>query len=125
MFIFGPATVTHGGTDLGDTFGGGSITFQTEYRQSITSDYDPEPVVYGGEGSFNFFKWSGVTIGSSLLLYDWGEVKITTNNCTITLYKCRIYLSEETINIGTNEQQPIKVKLTFTADSDDNLITMN
>jgi hypothetical protein len=124
FYLCGPATITHGGSDLGKTYGGGTLRLLHKDKAEVSNDYDPTPVVYGGEGTFRFYKWSGVTIGSDLELYAFGEVVITTTNATITLYKCKILLNLDNMTLGTNEQQPINVRLIFTPNDSGNIINI-
>jgi len=124
MYYFGPVTVTHEGTNLGNTYGGGSLSLLTFNQEPISNDYDPSPRIYGGEGEFNFYSWSGVTIGSDPELYAFGEVVLSNSNATVTLYKCKILLAES-MSIGTNEQKPFKVKFIFTPNDAGNIINFS
>ena len=125
MFVnFGPATVTHSSSSLGDTYGGGSLRLEVAEARKITSDFDYSQVIVGGEGNLNFYSWpSTINVTSSLQLKDFGTVVIDTTKVKITLHKCKILLAGE-MDFGTFDQRPIKTRLVFTPDSSGNVITL-
>lgn len=114
MIIFGPAKITRNSTDLGDTYGGGTLNLKTKYRHPVGTAYTVEQVAYGGEGELNFYSWNDISINKSVELYDYAELKIETSTATVTLPRCKILLSNS-FTIGVNEQQAIKTFLYFTA----------
>lgn len=119
---FGPATIIHNGNDKGRTYGGGSIRLLYKFYHEIGDDYDEKAIIYGGEGFFTFYEWETLEISDDPELLAFKEVVITTSTATITLYKCKMMLADESINIGQNSQEGIKVKLIFTEDDSGNLI---
>ena len=124
MIFFGSATITHGGTSLGKTFGGGNISIKTKSFFPLKAYEDEEVIPLYGIGSFSFYRWGGLTISDSLQLHTFGIVVITTALATITLHKCKIfYDGEQKVNVGVNKQQPFPVRLLFTKNDAGNLIT--
>ena len=119
MFLnFGPLDVYIDGTPLNrKTYGGVTINLNTIDRNTL-GVADPDPVLIGGTAIINFYQWPTIT-GIDLLSY--GKVILMNSNITITLFRCRMVL-DTSIEAGTNSQNSTKVKLIFTADSNNDII---
>ncbi len=124
MINFGSVTVTHGGTSLGKTFGGGSLQLTSRVKKKITSyGLEREEIITGASGIINFYEWpSTITITSDLELYDYGQVILENDKIKITLYRCKLLLAASFGEIGQNTQKPIKVNLHATPDGSGNVI---
>ena len=122
---FGPATVTHDGDDLGDTFGGGSLELKQVEDDELKDEFDDDPRVIGGTGRINFYSWpASITISTSRMLKDFAQVVLTCrDDITITLYSCKILLAG-TMDVGTNTQKPITCDLVFKPDGSGNVINI-
>lgn len=123
--LFGPATVTHGGTDLGKTTGGGSITILEKSYEPLSSSYEVVTTPYGVEGQLNKFQFSqSLTISSSMELYSYGQIVITLKEGTITLYHAKIILPKS-MSFGEFSQEPFTVRIQGGVDASGNLIKIN
>lgn len=123
MFLFGPATVTLDGVNLGDTIGGGSISFNYVEWHPIGSL--PQKAITGGNGKVNFYHWTNsITVtGTSGTELDSGELIFSGNNFTLTLYDASLRLPDN-LSIGTFDQQPFTATFVFGPDSSENIIKM-
>lgn len=117
MLFFGAVTVTLDGSNLGDTTGGCSIAIEYVTTNPIGGHKEKIPV--GGSGTLNFYKWnSSVTDVGNL---GTGELILTGGNFIITVYDAKLFLNES-LNVGTNSQEPFKVNFTFKPDASGNVI---
>ena len=123
MLFFGPCTVKHGGVDLGKTFGGISINLISHQGSPIGS-YSPEYTLVGGEATVNFKQWSSaIDISSTTSLSTWGIVLLDASpDYLITISSCKIIFDVSTMNLGVNQQSPVKLKLVFRPDTSGNVI---
>jgi hypothetical protein len=113
MINFGPVTVAHNGTSLGKTFGGGSLDLLYETQNNVTSyGIERTDLVTGVTGTLSFFQWnSDIIISDDTDLLAYNNVVLTGRNIIITLPRCKIMLSPEIGEIGTNTQKGIKMLL--------------
>lgn len=123
--LFGPATITHDGTDIGKTSGGIELSFLKHTIVPIRNDfYKVEEKVYGVEGSISKFKLSSaITISGDNVLYDYGELIFTLPDATITLYKAKLALGDS-LSFGQNQQEVFPVKIFGGENTSGNVITI-
>lgn len=120
--LFGPATVTHDGTNIGKTSGGGSVEILKHETEVIDTFYRVDEKPYGIAGSLNLFQLDqSITITNSVNLYAYGQIVITLDYGTITLYKAKLNLPD-TIPWGTFSLEPFTLKIIGGKDSSGNLI---
>ena len=123
--LFGPATITHDGTDIGKTNGGGSVTILEQSYEPLKDTYDRVHKPYGLEGQINLFQLTqSVTISSDLTLYGFGEVVISLTYGTLTLYSAKLLLPES-LSFGTFDQNPFTLRIIGGKDSSGNLINFS
>ena len=113
---FGPCEVYYEGVSLDKkTAGGITLNLATQSLNPVQDDYDIEELIVGGTGMISFYSWhTSITLETSNLLLDYGEVVLLGENATIILYKCKMLL-DGSMETGALKQKPIKVKLIFTA----------
>jgi len=123
--LIGPATITHDGTNIGRTSGGGSLTILEQTDNQLSDTYEVEHIPYGVEGTINLFTLNqSITITSSLELYGFGQIEITLPEGSILLYRCKILLPQS-LSFGQLSQSPITIRLQGGKDSSGNLIKIN
>lgn len=126
-FNFGPATVTHGGVDIGKTHGGGSLTFKKIVETPISNDFGPKEYIVGGEGTLHLFRLNSSSISASdnaeSYLYTYNETVFDMPFGVIRLYRNKIYWPES-LTFGVNSQKSFDTKIKFTGDSNNRVISM-
>lgn len=120
--LFGPATITHDGTDIGKTNGGGSITILEQTYEPISNTYERIYKPYGIEGQINLFQLTQtLTISSDMDLYSYGEIIISLTYGTITLFNSKLVLPSD-LSFGTFDQNSFTLRIVGGKDSSGNLI---
>jgi len=123
--LFGPATITHDGTDIGKTNGGGSISILEQTYEPLKETYDKVHKPYGLEGEINLFQLTqSITIASDLILYNFGEVIISLTYGTLTLYSAKLLLPQS-LSFGTFDQNTFTLRIVGGKDSSGNLINFS
>lgn len=120
--LIGPATITHNGVDIGKTKGGGSINLLETSYEPLANFYKVEHILYGVEGQINLFQLdSSVTLSSTRVLFDYGEVIISLKYGTITLFNTRLLYPKD-ISFGTFDQNPFTLLIEGGEDGSGNII---
>ena len=120
--LFGPATITHDGTDIGKTNGGGSITILEQTYEPLSTTYERVHKPYGIEGQINLFQLTQtLTISSDMNLYSCGEVTISLTYGTVTLFNSKLVLPSD-LSFGTFDQNPFTLRIIGGKDTSGNLI---
>lgn len=123
---FGPATITFGGLDLGNTVEGGHIspsTITLEHVDILGNLFYEEELV-GGKGSINFYNWAeDLELEDSIDLTDWGVLLIVCPKMSIKLWHCKLLLDFDT-EFGKLSQSPFKVKFVFGKDFNGKVISI-
>lgn len=118
--LFGPATVSHGGTPVGDTFGGGSISFNMV--EEVLVGGTVQQFVTGGSGTINLFQYdSALDIDALTELSTYAVMTIVGNNFSITLQSSKL-LFPDGFTFGVNQQQAFPLKFTFKPDASGNIM---
>lgn len=123
--LIGPATITHNGTNIGRTSGGGTLSILEKSYNPVGESFEEKTIPYGVEGVINLFTLNqSLTISSSMDLYSYGEIVITLPEGSITLYHAKIKLPES-LDYGSLSHNPVTVRITGGTDTSGNLIKIN
>lgn len=120
IFNFGPATVTHNGVALGDTYGGGSLSFNT--TEEVLIDGEIKEYITSGTGSLNLFQYDGsFDIDQNEEFSSYAVMTIVGTQYSITLQSAKL-LYPEGISFGQNQQKAITLRFVFKADSNGDIL---
>jgi hypothetical protein len=120
MLLFGPATITIGGVDLGDTHGGVSVSFDLIDTKDLTED---NVICVGGSGSVSLYRFNGKTVTQSDTEVGNGEMVFSSVNYTLTLYNAKVFVPNS-LSLGTFNQQPVSLTFKFRPNTSGNVFKM-
>lgn len=123
--LVGPATISHDGTDIGKTSGGGSLTILEQTAEILSDTYERKVVPYAIEGRINRFELNqSITISDSMELCSRGEVVIDLSEGQIKLFSARLLLPSD-MAFGTLEHNPFTLRIEGGKDSSGDLFKIN
>lgn len=120
MFLFGPATVTVDGVNLGDTYGGVSVALETKITYPLGGL--PNKILTGASGTINLYKISAKTLGSDPQLNS-GELIFEGSDYKITFYNAAIFIGDD-FSTGTFDQQAVPLNFVAREDSSGNILKL-
>lgn len=125
MKVFGPASISHIGTDLGKTFKGGSYQFTSIRKRKAGPFPTYESIVVGGNGTIKMFEIDHTLVITNTLEYrTYGQLIFTLKDLVITIHKAKLYLPEK-LDFGTNVQTSFDLDFVFAPDEFGQLITLS
>ena len=121
MLLFGPATVTVDGTDLGDTYGGVSVTLEKVNTNEIGND---RFFLTGATGQVNLYQLtSAVTLTQSDILLWEGELVFSGESYTLTFYNAKLFFGDS-FSTGTFNQQAVPVSFIARPNASGNVLKL-
>jgi len=123
--LMGAATITRNDVLIGNSYGGASIAILEHSYETLNTSWVETKKPFGVAGEIKLFEIvDEVDVSDDLTLFDYGVIKFTLTNGSLTLYNAKIFLPSS-FELGTFTQQPITVRLSGGANSSGKLYKIN
>lgn len=125
MLNFGPATITHGGTNIGKTSGGFSLQINSLSTTPLRNFQNAKKIPISAAGIIRKFETDGaITITNSLDFRDFGVLIFTlTSGGVITLHNAKLFFADS-LESGMLVHRPFELQIYALHDSNGKLITI-
>lgn len=127
--LFGPVTITHGGSDQGKSKGGVEVRLLSVKREPVGDSYDVEEVVYGADGVVHSYEH-----GSSQIVYghsanpqdltSYGELIFDGDYMKLTLHSAKLSLPNN-YKFGTFQYNALDLRIVARKDANNKVYTLS